>query len=136
MYRASWNADPDGATELEARVKLIQAAEGPCGQCLDFADGVHEDSVSFYPDRIGLWYAKLDYPMNTTGDFHTYRVRISGKDVQVFVDGRLAIDGKGKFTAAGRGSGAMRCSSAPGRPRTPARDCGSSCVSRRGRRSR
>ncbi|NUQ66360.1 MAG: exo-alpha-sialidase [Pirellulales bacterium] len=97
MYRARWNADPNGTTELEARVKLIRSADGPCGQCLDFADGIHEDSVSFYSDRIALWFAKLDYPMNTTDDFHAYRVCIRGTDVQVFVDGKLAIDGKGKF---------------------------------------
>jgi hypothetical protein len=97
MYTAGWNADPAGGTELEARLKLVKASAGPCGQCLDFADGVHEDSLSFYPDRIGLWYAKLDYAMDTTAAFHTYRVALRGEDVQVFVDGKLVIDGKGKF---------------------------------------
>jgi hypothetical protein len=102
-YLAHWNADPEGATELEGRLKLIQAAEGPCGQCLDFADGVHEDSLSFHPDRIALWFAKLEYRMNTTDDSHTYRVRMAGSDVQVFVDGELAIDGQGKLTQPAEG---------------------------------
>ena len=98
MYRARWYADPAEGTELEARVKLVSAAAGPCGQCLDFADGVHEDSLSFYPGRIALWFAKLEYALDTTSAFRTYRVVIRGQDVQVFVDGTLAIDGKGKFT--------------------------------------
>lgn len=103
MYRMRWNADATGGTELEARVKLVKASAGPCGQCLDFADGVHEDSLSFYPDHIGLWFAKLDYAMDTTAEFHTYRVAIRGEDVQVFVDGKQVIDGKGKFSYPAEG---------------------------------
>jgi hypothetical protein len=102
-FVAGWHADPAGGTELEARMKLVTASAGPCGQCLDFADGAHEDSLSFYPDRIGLWYAKLDHAMDTTSEFHTYRVAIRGEDVQVFVDGNLAIDGKGRFTQPASG---------------------------------
>ena len=97
MYRARWNADAAGGTELEARVKLVKASAGPCGQCLDFADGVHEDSLTLYPNRVGLWYAKLEYSMDTTAEYHTYRVAIRGEDVRIFVDGKLAIDGKGEF---------------------------------------
>ncbi|MBI3923522.1 MAG: exo-alpha-sialidase [Armatimonadetes bacterium] len=41
--------------------------------------------------------------MDTTAEFHTYRVAIRGEDVQVFVDGKLAIDGKGKFKQAAEG---------------------------------
>jgi hypothetical protein len=99
LYPALWNADPKGVTECEAEVKLIAASQGPCGMCIDVADGVYEDSLSFYPDRIGLWYARLQHKMDTRSEFHTYRVRIAGTDIQVFVDGKLAIDGKGKFTA-------------------------------------
>ncbi len=103
MYRSRWNADPAGGTELEARVKLIKASAGPCGQCLDFADGVHEDSLSFYPNHIRLWYANLSYALDTTAAFHTYRVAIRGADVQVFVDDKLVIDGKGKFAQPAEG---------------------------------
>jgi hypothetical protein len=102
MLGAQWNADPAGATELDGQVKLI-AAEGNCGMCLDVADGVHEDALSLYPDHIALWGAGLTYAMDTTDDFHTYRVRIQGGDVQVFADGRLVLDGKGKFVQPAEG---------------------------------
>lgn len=100
LYQAHWNADPEGAAECEGELKLIAASAGPCGMCLDVANGVHEESLSFYPDRIVLGTAGLSYSMDTTGDFHTYRVRIAGNDIRVFVDGKLAIDGTGKFTQA------------------------------------
>ena len=103
LYRANWHADPKGATECEGRLKLISAGPGPCGMCIDFADGEHEDNLSFYPDHIGLGNARMDYPMVTTDAFHTYRVRIAGADVQVFVDGKLALDGQGKLTAPAEG---------------------------------
>ncbi|MBI3922945.1 MAG: exo-alpha-sialidase [Armatimonadetes bacterium] len=103
MYRVYWHADPRDSTECEGRLKLITASEGPAGMCMDVADGLHEEILSFYPDHIGLWYAKLDYPMNTTDDLHTYRVRISDTDIEVFVDDKLAIDGKGKFSSPAEG---------------------------------
>lgn len=102
LYAALWNADPTEPTELEGQVKLI-AAEGVCGMCLDFADGVHEDALSLFPDHISLWGAQLTYAMNTTDDFHTYRIRIQNEDVQVFVDGQLVIDGRGRFTTPAGG---------------------------------
>ena len=97
LYKSLWNADPGGVSECEAEVKLIAASEGPCGMCLDVADGVHEDYLSLYPNGIGLWRAGLKYEMDTTSQFHTYRVRIAGSDIQAFVDGTMVIDGKGKF---------------------------------------
>jgi len=100
LYVTRWNADPKEAAECEGELKLIAASAGPCGMCIDVANGVHQEDLSFYPDRIELGTAKLSYKMNTTGDFHTYRVRIAGNDIQVFVDGKLAIEGQGKFTCA------------------------------------
>ena len=103
MLSALWNADPASATELEGQVKLV-AGEGNCGMCFDFADGVHEDALSLFPDRIGLWGAGLTHVMDTRDAFHTYRVRIQGEDVQVFVDEQLVMDGKGKFTQPAGGA--------------------------------
>jgi len=103
LYAVLWNADPKGSSECEAELKLIAASPGPCGMCLDVADGVHEDYLSFYPDHIGLWNAGLEYKMDTKADFHVYRVKIAGSDIQAFVDGKLVMDGKGKFTRAAEG---------------------------------
>jgi hypothetical protein len=45
----------------------------------------------FVGQWFGLWYAKLQHKMDTRSDFHAYRMRIAGNDIQVFVDGKLMI---------------------------------------------
>jgi hypothetical protein len=64
------------------------------------ADGVHEEGVTFYPDRIELACSKLCATFEAAGAFHTYRVQILGTGIQVWVDGNLLLDGTGKYTTA------------------------------------
>ena len=42
----------------------------------------------------------MSYVMDTTDDFHTYRIELKDKDIEVYVDGDLKIDGTGKFTTS------------------------------------
>ena len=98
LYTAPWNVDPEKGVEAEARLKSVSCSEG-WGVVLSLADGVHEEGITFYPDRVELSHAGVSAAFNTADAFHTYRVRCQGNDIQVWADGRLLIDGKGKFTA-------------------------------------
>ena len=98
LYYAPGRADPETAAEAAARLKCVSCTEA-WGVVLSLADGVHEEGVTFYPDRVELAHAGISAPFNTADAFHVYRVRCRGEDVQVWADGRLLIDGKGKFTA-------------------------------------
>ncbi len=97
LYILGWNADPAQGATVEARLKLIAASE-PWGACINITDGVHEEDVSFLPDRVVLSYAKTEAKFATTDGFHTYRIVFKGTDIQVWADDVSLIDGKGKFT--------------------------------------
>lgn len=92
-----WNADPTKGAIVEARIKVVDC-QGECGVMLMVADGVHEDALTLYKDKIVLSKANLKYAMDTTNDFHIYRIEIRQTDIIVSVDGKPVITGKGKFT--------------------------------------
>ncbi|MCK5801983.1 MAG: exo-alpha-sialidase [Lentisphaeria bacterium] len=92
-----WIAHPGTGSCVRARVKVV-ACEGLAGVSICFSDGVHEDILTLYTDRIELHHAKLSHPMDTTDAFHEYRVDIRDTDVTVTVDSTPAISGKGAFT--------------------------------------
>lgn len=98
-YSYPWNVDPERESVVEARVRVLSGWNN-----IIVANGVATERVSLYPDRVALYYAKRSHAMNTTDNFHTYRVVVKGKDIRVFVDGELRLDGVGLFTepAAGR----------------------------------
>ena len=98
MYMLDWQADPDGGTAVEARVKAVSCSQG-WGVCLMATDGVHEESVTIYPDRLRLENAKETIPFDAAEDFHTYRLAIKGEDVRLLADGDVVYDGVGKFTS-------------------------------------
>ena len=51
------------------------------------------------PGNVHLYHhSKLQHAMDTTDDFHVYRVVIQGADMQVFVDDVLRINAPGTFT--------------------------------------
>ncbi|MDI9443403.1 MAG: hypothetical protein QM844_04465 [Planctomycetota bacterium] len=90
-YRHAWGADPGGTAVVEARVKVKSGSS-----FLIVSNGESGERLGLWPDRIELFHnPKLRYPMDTTGDFHLYRMELSGPDLQVYVDGRLRIDAPG-----------------------------------------
>lgn len=97
-YSRRWPAQPDRGSVAEATVKAVSCT-ARSGMCLMVADGVHEDALTLYPDRIELNNSALKYAMDTTDAFHTYQVRICGLNIEVWVDGKLVIDGWNKFQA-------------------------------------
>ena len=98
LYYYLWQVKPEEGATVEARVK-VTAASDLWGACLNVADGVHEEDVSFFPDRIALSYAKISTLFPVAEGFHTYRVTFRGRDIQVFADEKLLLDGTGQFAA-------------------------------------
>ena len=91
-----WSAVPGRLAVAEAQAKVV-ASSDPLGVCMRVANGGAVDYLVLEPARIGLRFADLWRDMDTTTDFHTYRVAVRGSDIRVYVDGALALDGKGKF---------------------------------------
>lgn len=91
-----WAADPTIGASMAARVKVVSCT-GLAGVMIGVSDGVAEDLLTLYPDRIELYRAKLSHVMDTTDDFHEYRIDLQGKDITVAVDGKPVIDGTGTF---------------------------------------
>lgn len=96
-FSRSWSARPDRGGAAQATLRLVSCT-GPSGMCLHVSDGTHEDGLTFYPDRIILSGSGLEYAMDTTDAFHTYLIRFAGIHIEVWVDGKLMIDGWGSFT--------------------------------------
>jgi len=94
LYILKWGAVPNNFAAIEARVRVISSSGGVC---LLAADGVHEESLNIYLDRLELVHAKVVIPFDSRGVAHTYRLAIKGIDVMLLVDGKHLYDGKGKF---------------------------------------
>ena len=101
-YSRNWRARPERGAVIRATVKVVSCTDRS-GMCIHASDGVHEDGLTLYPDRIRLSHADLEHAMDTTDGFHTYEMRISGLNIEVRVDGRVVIDGWGHFTAPAHG---------------------------------
>lgn len=93
-YNYAWNASPERETVAELEAKVVSGLSH-----VIISNGSAIERLCLYPDRVTLYSTPVSYAMNTTDDFHTYRVVLQGKDIQVFVDGKLALDGRGKFVA-------------------------------------
>jgi hypothetical protein len=96
-YTRSWRVDPTAGGVIEARIKVVDN-NAFCGVGLMLADGVHEAHLTLYPDRVDMNNGVATHAMDTTDDFHTYRLAARGKDFLLWVDGELVIDGTGLHT--------------------------------------
>lgn len=97
FYAINWQADPQRGATAEARLKAVSCSD-PWGSVLAVSDGLHEEGVTFFPDRIRLAWSGASAPFDAGDGLHTYRVTTRGTDIQVWADDRLLIDGRGKFT--------------------------------------
>ena len=98
FYHLDWHVDSGQGAMVEARLKAVSCSAS-WGVALLVADGVHEEGVTFFPDKIALASAGLSVPFDAAGAFHTYRVQIRGTDIKVWAGEKLLLDGTGKFTA-------------------------------------
>jgi len=88
-----WNTDPDEQSVVEVSVQVLSGWNN-----VIVSNGLAYERVSLYPDRVAFYEAKTEYAMDTTDQFHTYRIVLKKKDILVYVDGELVLDGTGKFT--------------------------------------
>ncbi len=90
-------ADPQGEAVAEARVKVVSGSS-----FLIVSNGVGGERLGLWPDRIELFHKRdLQYKMDTTGEFHLYRMELKGPDLKVYVDGELRIDAPGAMGPRG-----------------------------------
>lgn len=93
-YRYPWGAGPDDHVVIEARVKVISGSS-----YVIFGNGAAQERLGLWPDHIDLWFDNsVRYDMDTTDEFHTYRIETEGADLRVYVDGELRIDAPGHYT--------------------------------------
>lgn len=93
-YWYAWNAAPEREAVAEIEAKVISGLNN-----VIITTGVAAERLGLYPDRITLYSTPASHAMDTTDGFHTYRIVLRGQDIRVFVDGKLALDAPGKFTA-------------------------------------
>lgn len=92
-YRYPWGADPQGTTVVEARVRVRSGSS-----YLIVTNGQAHERLGLWPDRIELWdHKSVRYNMDTTADFHVYRLVTKGRDLEVYVDGQRRLTGRGLF---------------------------------------
>ena len=100
-YYYPWGVDPADETVVEARAKVVSGWNN-----VIVCNGTAGERVSLYPDRVQMYRSGIRYEMDTTDDFHVYRIVLKNNDIMVYVDGELRIDGTDKFnppvTPAGR----------------------------------
>jgi hypothetical protein len=77
---------------LEVRVKIISADAD--SMVIDVADSTYDTYLLFNEGSVSLPYqtGTPTYSMDTTDDYHDYRVTVLGTDVKLYVDGVLRID--------------------------------------------
>ena len=74
-YRYAWGADPQGDAVAEARVKVVSGSS-----FLIVSNGVGGERLGLWPDRIELFHHRdLQSKLDTTGDFHLYRMELKGR---------------------------------------------------------
>ncbi len=99
-YRYVWGADPSEPVVVEARAKVISG-----GSFVILMNGVAQERLGLYPDHIELYFnTDIRYDMDTTDDFHTYRIETEGEDLKVYVDGELRLDAPGVYNRGGNGT--------------------------------
>ena len=90
-YRYPWGAEPAGEAVVEARVKAKSGSS-----YIIVSNGIGGERLGIWPDRIDLFHnRKLQYKMDTSDDFHVYRMELKGPDLKVYIDGELRIDAPG-----------------------------------------
>lgn len=86
---------------VEARIKVesgpVNSDTDGSGFMFFAADNSCAEGVIIGPGFIQTLYSRQRAKVDTTGDFHTYRLVGKGDNFRVYVDGVLAINGKDKF---------------------------------------
>ncbi len=109
-YRAVWKAQPDQEIIVEARVKAgtitgsqpkkpatsLWPWRDGAPVMVQISDGRHQDGLVLFPAQATSFTDRF-IPMDTTKEFHTYRLVIRGNDMSMWVDGVQKVQGQGAF---------------------------------------
>lgn len=109
-YRASWKASRDDEIVVEAKVKVISVTgsqpKKPATSLwpwrdgapvmVQVSDGRHQEGLVLFPAQATNFTDRF-IPMDTTNDFHTYRLMIRGTRMSMWVDGQQKVEGEGAF---------------------------------------
>lgn len=100
-----WVAKPGEGCYVRLRLRMLtyKGNRGVGGAALRIADGAHEQVILFSTDSIVAFGTQLTHQEDLTNDFHDVRVGCAGRDFYVELDGRLVIDGKGRFSTRAGG---------------------------------
>jgi beta-glucanase (GH16 family) len=83
--------DNTKGSTAEVKMRILEApVSGSDGAMFSLIDGMREGKISFYADHINIRdqnEVKAVRWMDTTDDFHTYRIAIIGDTLKLFVDG-------------------------------------------------
>ena len=85
---------------IEARVKVVASGGEHCvrpGIQLFIADSHCAEAVVVGEGYVETRYSVMRHEMDTTSDYHVYRMAARGDDYRVYVDGKLAINGQGRY---------------------------------------
>ena len=93
FFRYPCFISPSDETTVEVRLKVVSGWSS-----MIIENGVSSGEIQFYPDRVQSRNSGLSHSMDTSDDFHTYRLVIKDNDFKLFVDGELRLDGAGKLT--------------------------------------
>jgi len=97
-YRQAANLSNETGTTLEARLKLVSGQPlntGAIGNNISIFDNARKTRLVIFPDGIKLADCAVcdEYPMDTTDDFHIYRLTLQGNTAKAYVDGVLRLSG-------------------------------------------
>jgi hypothetical protein len=95
----SWGDNVNNASGWEVKCRMKIVSSGSVYPWVNVGirvdDFVHLTCLSIYEDRVylegGGWEILGEFPMDTTDDFHTYRLTGRGDSIEVFVDGALML---------------------------------------------
>jgi hypothetical protein len=88
-YNCYWGMAPDDEIVLEVRMRLVSGWSE-----IGFSNGRYLESLRFTTNKVYTTQSGLSCEMDTTSDFHEYRIVVLGQKLQVYVDGNLKLDGK------------------------------------------
>ncbi len=78
---------------VEMKAKMVSYTPPPSNAFLEISDGSYLESLYIYDDRVEFAIDNSNYYMDTTDDFHKYRVTGKGTALKVYIDGILRITG-------------------------------------------
>lgn len=90
----NWNSDPDVGFTIEAKLKVIDGGGFNLGG-IAFVGASESSEVSmiFSKEGFSIYRTNHIFLMDTTDDFHTYRIIVKEKTFSVYVDGEKKIEG-------------------------------------------